>query len=200
MQGINAGFGAHQGSVPLVYPFIHFKCLVQVKMIHPTDLVENQTVKAQRHLPMNPSCRTRERPVATDLNRFEERHLKILFGNKHPNVKYFIFFCNLVNILHAGPAAAATKIQIQIRGFLQMGQNTVETTLAKLLKCCPVSESLSGKRDLCKGGLYGNDEYDTCRTENSTWMPIQTKGDLGITNKGRLIASSDVLSFVFHLN
>jgi hypothetical protein len=30
----------------------------------------NQTVKAQRHLPMSPSCRTRERPVAT--NKIEE--------------------------------------------------------------------------------------------------------------------------------
>ena len=47
---------------------------------------------------------------------------EILFGKKHPDVKYFIFFCNLVNILHAGPAAAATKIKIQIRGFLPLGQ------------------------------------------------------------------------------
>ena len=31
-------------------------------------------------------------------------------------------------------------------------------------------------------------------------MPIQTKGELGITNKGRVIASSDVLSFVFFSN
>jgi hypothetical protein len=46
---------------------------------------------------------------------------EILFGKKqHPHVKYFVFFCNLVNILHAGPAAAATEIKIQIRGFLQM--------------------------------------------------------------------------------
>jgi hypothetical protein len=34
---------------------------------------------------------------------------ELLFGKKHPDVKYFIFFCSLVNILHAGPAAAATK-------------------------------------------------------------------------------------------
>ncbi len=40
--------------------FIHFKCLVQVKMIHPTDLVENQTVKAQRHLLMNPKASSDE--------------------------------------------------------------------------------------------------------------------------------------------
>jgi hypothetical protein len=44
-------------------------------MIHPsdpTDLVENQTVKAQRHLSMNPSCQTRESAVAT--NKFKEGH------------------------------------------------------------------------------------------------------------------------------
>jgi hypothetical protein len=41
-----------------------------------------------------------------------------LFGKKHPDVKYYIFFCNLVNILHAGPAAAATKNQDSNPGFL----------------------------------------------------------------------------------
>ncbi len=43
---------------------------------------------------------------------------EILFGKKHPDIKYFIFFCNLVNILHAGPAAGSTKIKVQIWGFL----------------------------------------------------------------------------------
>ncbi len=70
---------------------------------------------------------------------------EILFKKKHPDVKYFIFFCNLVNILHAGPAAAATKIKIQIRGFLQLGQNIVATALDTLLMCFPVSAFLSGK-------------------------------------------------------
>ena len=70
---------------------------------------------------------------------------EILFGKKHPDVKYVIFFCNLVNILHAGPAAAATKIKIQIRGFLQLGKSTLATALEKLLKCFPVSAFLSGK-------------------------------------------------------
>ena len=221
-------------------------------MNHPTDLVENQTVKAQRHHPMNPSCRTRESAVAT--NRFEERYgsyaarlqqicftmirllwiammikmlkfkiqnprqrllsgqrlnFEILFGKKHPDVQYFIFFSNLVNILHAGPAAAATKIKIQIRGFLQLGQVTALTALEKLFKCCRVSAFLSGKWERCEGGLYGNKEYDDCRAENSPWLPIQTRGALGLSNKGRaankspqtaVIASSDVLRFVFHLN
>jgi hypothetical protein len=51
---------------------------------------------------------------------------EILFGKKHPDVKYVIFFCNLVNILHAGPTAAATKIKIQIRGFLQLEKTLLQ--------------------------------------------------------------------------
>jgi hypothetical protein len=133
---------------------------------------------------------------------------EILFGDKHPHVKYFLFFCNLVSILHAGPASTATEIKIQIRGFLQMGKNTLATTLEKLFKCCRVSAFLSGKWERCEGGLYENKEYENCRAENSPWLPIQTRGEFGI-NKGRaankspqtaVIASSDVLSFVFHLN
>jgi hypothetical protein len=134
---------------------------------------------------------------------------EILFGGIHPHVKYFVLFCNLVNILHAGPAAAATEIKIQIRGFLQMGKNTMATALEKLFKCCRVSAFLSGKWERCEGGLYGNKEYEDCRAENSPWLPIQTRGEFGLSNKGRaankspqtaVIASSDVLSFVFHLN
>ncbi len=37
---------------------------------------------------------------------------EILFRKKHPDVKFFVLFCNLVNILLAGPAAAATKAKI----------------------------------------------------------------------------------------
>jgi hypothetical protein len=75
---------------------------------------------------------------------------EILFGKEqHPHVKYFVFFCNLVNILHAGPAAAATKIKIQIRGFLQVGKLLSLTALDKLFNCCRVirrvSAFLSGK-------------------------------------------------------
>ncbi len=87
--------------------------------------------------------------------------------------------------MHAGPAAAATKIKILIRGFLQLGKGTLATALEKLLKCFPVSAFLSGKWERCKGGLYGNEEYETCRAENSPWMPIQTRGEFGNSNKGR---------------
>jgi hypothetical protein len=100
-------------------------------MIHPTDLVENQTVKAQRHLLMN--CRTRESAVTPPSQRTNSRKgmdltrrytlqsllhndsasmdcdndekakvqntksqteaalgatFEILFGKKHPDVKY----------------------------------------------------------------------------------------------------------------
>jgi hypothetical protein len=120
-----------------------------------------------------------------------------------------LWIAMMINILHAGPAAAATKIKIQIRGFLQLGQATALTALEKLVKCCRVSAFLSGKWERCDGGLYGNEEYETCRAEKSPWMPIQTRGELGLSNKGRaankspqtaVIASSDVLSFVFYSN
>jgi hypothetical protein len=47
---------------------------------------------------------------------------EILFPKMLPHVNDFVFFSNLVFILHAGPAAAATKIKIQIRCFLQLGK------------------------------------------------------------------------------
>jgi hypothetical protein len=62
---------------------------------------------------------------------------EILFRKKHPDVKYFIFFCNLVNILHDGPAAAATKIKVHVRGFLQLRTPTALTAIEKLLLCLP---------------------------------------------------------------
>jgi hypothetical protein len=37
---------------------------------------------------------------------------EILFHKMLPRVIYFVFYRNLVNILHAGPAAAATKIKV----------------------------------------------------------------------------------------
>jgi hypothetical protein len=49
-----------------------------------------------------------------------------LFRNMYPHVNFFVFFGNLVNILHAGPVSAATKITIQIRGFLQLGKRNLK--------------------------------------------------------------------------
>ena len=129
-----------------------------------------------------------------------------LFQKMLPCVKYFVLFCNLVNVLHAVPAAAATQVKIQIQGFLQLGRNMKLTALNKLLK---FPAFLSGQWARCENGLCGNEEYEACRAENSPWMPIQTTGEFGNSNKGRaankslqtaVISASDVLSFVFHLN
>jgi hypothetical protein len=52
---------------------VRFKCLrVQVKVSQPTNPAKKQTVKAQRHLPINPSCWTRMSSVAT--YKFKEGH------------------------------------------------------------------------------------------------------------------------------
>ncbi len=49
---------------------------------------------------------------------------EILFGMLFKTVSIFVIFCNLldnVDILHDGaPGPAATKVRIEIRGFLQM--------------------------------------------------------------------------------
>jgi hypothetical protein len=103
---------------------------------------------------------------------------------------------------------SSNKNQGSNRGFLQLGTSTALTALDKLL-CSPVSAFLSGEWERCDGGLFGNKEYETCRAANSPWMPIQTKGEFGNSNKGRVankspqnavIASWDVLSLVSHLN
>ncbi len=44
-----------------------------------------------------------------------------LFEKMLGNIKYFVLLCNLVQILQDGHAAA-TKVKIQIRGFLQSGK------------------------------------------------------------------------------
>jgi hypothetical protein len=226
-------------------------------MIHPTDVVENQTVRAQRHLPMNsriPSCRPRNRPVAT--NKFKERYgsyaarlqqvcfttIRLLWTaimmTKRPKfkilnprqrllsgqrLKFYLETCihalstlsfsaTLSTSCMLGLQQQQEKIKIQkfqIRGLLQMGKNTMSTALEKILNCCRVSAFLSRKWERCEGCLYGNQEYDNCRAEKSPWLQIQTRGDFGLSNKGRaankslqtaVIASSDVLPFVFHLN
>jgi hypothetical protein len=49
--------------------------------------------------------------------KFENLSQKML-----PCIKYFVLLCNLVNVLHAGPAAAATQVKSQIQGFFQLGK------------------------------------------------------------------------------
>jgi hypothetical protein len=99
-------------------------------------------------------------------------------------------------------------VKTQIQGFLQLRKATALTALTKILSAS-VSAFLSGEWARCEGGLYGNEDYEACRAENSPWIPIQTTGDFGINKNGRaankslqtsVISASDVLSFVFHLN
>ena len=114
--------------------------------------------------------------------KFESLFVKML-----NNIKYFVFFCNLVDILHVGPAA--TKVKIQIRGFLQIGKATTLTALEKLLSPSfspVVSAFLSAKWERCPGGLCGNEEYEDCLHEKSPWMPIQSTGQFRENNRGRI--------------
>jgi hypothetical protein len=73
--------------------------------------------------------------------------------------------------------------------------------LSRKWECCELEQ--------CEGGLYGNKEYETCRAVSRQWLPNQTRGEFGISNKGRaannsrqtaVITSSDVSSLVFYLN
>jgi hypothetical protein len=56
-----------------------------------------------------------------------------LFQRMHTNVKYCVLFGNLVNILHAEPAA--TQVKIQIQGYLQVEKTT---RLTALKNYCPL--------------------------------------------------------------
>ncbi len=59
---------------------------------------------------------------------------EILFGKLHGNVKYFVIFCNLINILDVGvDSNDAVKIKIEIRGFLQLRKPRAVTALQNLL-------------------------------------------------------------------
>ncbi len=120
---------------------------------------------------------------------------------------YFVFY-NLINILDSGADSNdAVKINIEFRGFLQRRRPRAVTALQ--ISLSPFAPDLSGYWERCVGGLFGNKEYETCRAASSPWMPILTRGEFSNSNKGRaakespqtaVIASSDVLSFVFHLN
>ncbi len=73
-----------------------------------------------------------------------------LIGKMCSNVSYFEIFCDLVDIIHDKPAA--TKIGIQVRGFLQLENNKAKKGLDKLL-IPTVSNFLVGNWARCEGGL-----------------------------------------------
>ena len=119
------------------------------------------------------------------------------------SVSYFVIFCNLVNFMHVAPAA--TKVKIQIRGFLQLGKAAkAKTGLDKLLSPT-LSYFLAGQWDRCQGGLCGNIEYENCMRDKSSWLAIQSTGIYRETNQGKCakriatsqVITSDSLSVVF---
>jgi hypothetical protein len=154
--------------------------------------------------------------INTRLQNIFGAQFEILFGKLIENVMYFVVFCNLINILDSGADSNdAVKINIEFRGFLQVRKPRAVTALQKLLS--PFAPDLSGYWERCVGGLFGNHfkpgernfKLPPCRAASSPWMPIQSRGEIGSSNKGRaankspqpaVIASLDVLSFVFRLN
>ena len=130
-----------------------------------------------------------------------------LFQKMCSEVSYFVIFCNLVNFMHVAPAA--TKVKIQIRGFLQLGKAAkAKTGLDKLLSPT-LSDFLAGQWDRCQGGLCGNIEYENCMREKSSWLAIQSTGIYRETNYGKgakriataqVIASDSLLVVFFKIN
>ncbi len=77
------------------------------------------------------------------------RHLQIffcaqfekLFGKIHGNVKYFVVFCNLINILDVGADTsnhAEEVVKIGIQGFLQLRNAVTDTALQNCFLYSPL--------------------------------------------------------------
>jgi hypothetical protein len=80
-------------------------------------------------------------------------HFEKLFGKMHGNVKYFVVFCNVVNILDVGADTsnhAKEVVKIEIQGFLQLRNAVADTALKKLLPL--FAPHLSGCWERCVGG------------------------------------------------
>jgi len=112
-----------------------------------------------------------------------------LFGKMHGIVKYFVIFCNLVNILDVGAEKIdAVKMKVEIRGFLQLQKPTKLTALQKLLS--PLAPALSGCWERCVGGLFGHARYTECLRPESTWLKLHHTGKFGNNNDGKLQAKA----------
>ncbi len=110
----------------------------------------------------------------------------ILFGNLLGNVVYFVFFCNLINILDVGADSSdAVKIKIEIQGFLQLRKPRAVTALQKLPS--PFAPALSGCWERCVGGLFGHAGYTECLCPESTWHHT---GEFRNNNNGKLQAKA----------
>jgi hypothetical protein len=114
---------------------------------------------------------------------------EILFGKLLGNVMYFVVFCNLINILDVGADSSdAVKIEIEIRGFLQLRTATAVTALQKLLS--PFAHALSGCWERCVGGLFGHAGYTECLRPESTWFKLHHTGEFGNNNDGKVQAKA----------
>ena len=155
------------------------RCKITISMLH----IDSDQADMHGDVENDAKVQTTKSQIQAALGaKFQSLFVKML-----NNIKYFVFFCNLVDILHVEPAA--TKVKIQIRGFLQIGKATTLTALEKLLSPSfspVVSAFLSAKWERCPGGLCGNEEYEDCLHEKSPWMPIQSTGQFRENNRGRI--------------
>ena len=131
----------------------------------------------------------------TKINAYLQRLLgaqfESLFGKMHGNVKYFVIFCNLVNILDFGADTNDVKVnlvKVEIRGFLQLQKPTKLTALQKLLS--PFAPALSGCWERCVGGLFGHAGHTECLRPESTWFKLHHTGEFGNNNDGKLQAKA----------
>ncbi len=77
--------------------------------------------------------------INTRLQRLLRPQFDNLFEKMHRNVKYFVVFCNLINLLDFRPDPNdAVNVKVKIRGFLQLRKPTKVTALHNLLSHSPL--------------------------------------------------------------
>jgi hypothetical protein len=85
----------------------------------------------------------------------------------------------------AAVTGAATKLNIEIRGFLQMGNTTAKTVTALDKLLSPTLLHLNqGIWEQCDT-LSEIQEYAHCLHTNSSWLPIQSTGVYRESNKAK---------------
>ena len=131
---------------------------------------------------------SRTSKINTRLQALCGAQLETLFGKMHGNVKYFVIFCNLVNILDFGANTNDVKVKVEIQGFLQLQKPTKLTALQKLLS--PFAPDLFGCWERCMGGLFGHDDYTECLRPESTWFKLHHTGKFVSNNSGKLQAKA----------
>jgi hypothetical protein len=84
----------------------------------------------------------------------------------------------------------AVKINIEIRGFLQLRKSRAVTALQKLLSESPFAPALSGCWERCVGGLFGHAGYTECLHPEPTWFKLHHTGKFGNNNDDKLQAKA----------